>query len=472
MNITIPDPPVFADIPLPVAPVINMPVLDVPEISEPVINDPSNSLLDFVYTRYARAINAIMEGKIEELLTWSGNPQYFKDTTEKATDLIMIKLVEAQNAILKEAASRGFKHLPGQAIDDANAIRLSANEDVIKAGLDTQQELSDNALKFINFATAAGIDHIKIALNENKTIVYANMAAVKTMTESIVATQRAYISMFEAQVKQYELLLKNLKMQLAPAEIALTEYDVDIQRARQEIAKQDIILDQRHAENLGVSILNANTLLQASECLQKAELEKQKVLQTHAILSGYLAQIKEAHVALVQNRSEVEIVLADLDYYKSQASLADQQAKGTLAKINGAKSELNQRFQLAMSEIKKAKSEIGAVEATGDSAKIEGQIQSERYSLQLKETLVGCENINLEGLSNQNVAISAWVAELEGTYTENVANMRTDHKGETISMEASDSVKRQRVKACADLADAEFQSRSDTILNLIQNIGS
>lgn len=470
MTITIPTPPTFADLQLPPAPTIDLPTLDTVSILEPVLTDPPNGLRDFIYSRYAKSINSLINSKVEDYLTWSGNSEYFKVVTDKATDKAMLGLLKTQNAILLKSAARGFKFLPGQAVDDFNRVELEAKELVIQAGLETQKELSKNALEFITFASTAGASQIRVGVNENKDIIYANMAAVETIVKSIIETQKNHIQVFNGKAKQYELLLQDLDVEALLAEVEINTFNTEVKKVRLDTIKQQILLDERHAENLGVSINNANTLLSASEALQEAELEKQKVLQTHAVLSKYLAEIKEAHSHLVLNRSEVDATLAEVDQYKAQAQLADQKAKMATANISAANSVLNQKYQTANSEIKRAKAEIAKVEASGRAAKAQSDIANEHYNLTLRKVLLDNEILDLESLSDQKIDTGKWLAELDGRHMVHSANMSKKVSTGRAWRDAKSYSDRVMFKAVSDLEEAIRLSEADTVLKLVQNI--
>ncbi len=469
-EVVIPEAPHFAEITLPSPPTITLPVLDVPDISEPILSEPSDSLLNFVYVRYARIINDMLERKIEDMIAWSGDPEYFADFANKATDQIMIEMVMAHKAILSKSAASGFTFPPGETVDGIVAVELTARAKAQEAGMQVHSELADTAMQFIEWAGTAGIEHVKIGVDENKAIVYANMSAIEAVVSSVLAAQKGYMEIFDGQIKMYQALIQSIDIEVMLEGLKVQKYSIGVQAARQKLAETDMLLDQLHAENLAIALNNSSTLLQANECLQNAELERQKVLQTHATLSGYLAEIKKAHSELVMNRSEVEVVLADLDYYKGQATLAEQQARAASAEIAGASSELSQLYQLSMGNVKKAKAEIQAAEERGRSSEIGGKLVTERYRMELSSSLLDCENVNADILSDNTVKVSEWIAIAEGKYTESYANMTMDHRIENLRNDSRYSVKQQKVKACAELKEAEWMSQADTELQLNQII--
>lgn len=467
---TIPTPPTFADITLPTAPTISLPTLDVDSVTEPVLNDPTCSLRAFAYSRYASAINSLLNGKIEELLTWEGDDELFKAQTGKAQDQIMGKLLNLHNQIFSGAAARGFLHLPGEAKKAVAGSELEARLELQAAGVQTQGELTNVALQFLGWAAEAGTDQVRIGVDENKQIVYANMSAVEGMAGALVDLRKQQLQVFDGKVKLYNDALAAVNVETLQNEVLLSGHEGDVEKAILAVKRDGLIIDEQHAANLGTAISNAENLLTASECLQNAELEKVKVLQSHAVLAGFLAKIKEAHAQLIKNRAEVDTELADLDIYKSQAELAEQGARNALTILGGLKDELNAQYQKEMAYVKISRASLQNVETGLDGVQYDTKTEAEKYRKQLKEFLVNDENADLLTLSNNAVAIDSWVAEKEATLNKRVAKSAANHTANVRAIRGVVDKGKNALEGCAKDQWAEWTAKQDTTLNLSHNI--
>lgn len=469
-TIQIPQSPTYPNITLPQAPTLNTPTLSIDAVTEPAINDPTGSLQAFVYERYASVINSLLDGKIEELLTWAGDDVLFKAQTAKAQDEIMGELLAVHNKILSSSAARGFRFMPGEAKNDVVVADLGARRQLQAAGVQAQAELADTALQFVSWAADAGMNQVRVGVDENKSIVYANMSAVDEVISSLSGLRQQQIEVFDGKVKLYGDALAGVDTQLLEQGAQLSHYETGVAKARMIIKKDETVLDEQHAKNLGISIGNAEQLVQAEQYLQEAGLEKQKVLQTHAILSGFIAQIKEAHAGLVEDRANVSTTIAEKDLYKKEAQLVEAKAQEVLTEISGARDTLGQYYKLAMARIKQSRAELSATEAGHESTKDSARITSEGYRRQLRETLVLADNRDIVTLAKNNAKISEWIGRVEKGLSAKIVQSEANRKANDILMKGTYEEAREIVKGCAEHSRADWLSKAATTLDLTHNI--
>ncbi len=470
MTIELPEAPVLATISMPTPPTINLPDTPSPTTSEPTISDPTGPLRSYSYARYASAINDLLDGEIQRLLTWEGDATLYALETDVDRDALMEKLLSTHETILSASANKGFLILPGHARKDILLADVAVKRELQNSALKAQEHQAEIALKFIDFASKAGVRQVKYGVDENKRIVYANIDAATQIAEGLIKEQESHVSIFQGKVKLYAAKLDAVDTQFLSQKATLAEYDNKVTLARQDLKANEILLDQKHTENLGIALTNAKTLLEARECLQTTERERQLVLQTHAIIQGYLGRIEQVRAGLLENSAEISIVRTDLANYKNEAQLAEQQARNVLAELASADKQLDQAYQLSMAQAKSAKAEISRQETRVGTSSSEGRALSENFKYEIQTSKANAEILDSSTVSENEANVSAYSSSADAHLASERSRVSTSLDELKVEMDVYFQAAIQLSRGCAAVTRAENQAQANTELSLIHSI--
>jgi hypothetical protein len=318
----------------------------------------------------------------------------------------------------------------------------------------------------------AGTKRAAAIIDEKKRMVSANMSAVEAVASAMGEEFKSSVGIFEGKVKLYMASLEAIDARLKQNDVLIENHHAAILAEVSRLKQVGVDIDITDLENALILAENLELISNAKAALNEAQLEKTKVLETHATLSNFLATIKLQHSQLSENRATVQAVLAEVDIYKKQAAASELEHDNVRTQISTENAKLDSAFRASMSQAEIARSVFNSVEAALSVESSGAQLDTEQYR---SAGLIGAQEAEnsarmsvLSGIRTARISI----ARAEAQFDASLGSYKDDVKAALEETSSSYDVASVKETACSHYQTAAAQASSMIETTLTHEISS